>query len=111
MLFFYTQTSLKLVLSKIIKYSRDYCIVEFPEENECGETPMSIIPSIWLKNEDDYILCNWPKHFKSNLDLMKAVRLRLPVENGDLCKVNIKYKTSKFIFIIINNLIDTSIGI
>lgn len=77
--------------------------MEFPEENEHGETPMSIIPSIWLKTDGDYVLCNWPNNFKSNLDLMKAVRLRLPVENGDLCKVNVKYKTSKFIFIIITS--------
>lgn len=73
-------------------------MAEFPNEITDGVMAMSIIPFSWI-NVDEFnnVSCMWPKKLKGNKELTNAVinKIEINAEDSVICKINIKYKTSK----------------
>lgn len=79
-------------------YSRDYYIVEFPDEVENGITAMAIVPYTWLiTDKNNMVRCMWPTHIGSDKALTRAVMNKdsISEESYKICDVTIKFKTSK----------------
>lgn len=75
---------------------RDFYVVEFPDEKENGNIPVSIIPNIWVTCENNEPVCWWPS-FRSEEEKKKAIMRKAAFNKEDcqMCPINIKYKTSK----------------
>lgn len=77
-------------------FFRKYYVVEFPQEIENGQVPMAIVPYVWIVCNGQK--CYWPQNFKNNKEFTNAVinqDEKCISEDSQLCKINVKYKTSK----------------
>ncbi|XP_074034254.1 uncharacterized protein isoform X2 [Leptinotarsa decemlineata] len=81
--------------------NKDYFIVEFPDEQANGQTPMAVVPYTWLTIDIvNHVRCLWPQNMKSNVEMAKAVENKIVLNSKDsqcrLCEVNIKFKTNDY---------------
>lgn len=74
-----------------------YCIVEFPKEKSSGQTPMAIISSLWIVEEDEKLFCYWPNYMKDNKAMTLAIinHDELELDQCLKCEIVIKYSNCK----------------
>lgn len=73
-------------------------MVEFKEEEDCGQFAMAVVSSTWIVTDngsDNY--CYWPQYINKTNKLSKLVieHTEIDLEKCSRCPINIKYRSSK----------------
>lgn len=69
--------------------------MEFPDEKQ-ETTPIEIVSSTWVFEEDGQDFCYWPSYLKSNFKKFLKLHLPIEVEKCEKTLVSIKYETCEF---------------